>query len=385
VRVQIISSRVGGGHQSVAEALRQALSEHPARHVDVWVDDLYVEQARFPASRFPWMYATLTRRFPRGWRFVFNVTNRPPSGPRLNWVGDIVGGPRLRQLIARRQPDVVITVLPGTTGFVARSVLRSDVRASVEVVVTDWADIHLGWASTFPARYTVPTENAAQSLTAAGIAPSEVHVSGFIVRDQFSHLKPGPEAQRRAREALGLPQDRFLILAMAGTEGSPAALAHLRALVDAPLDADVVVVCGRNRRLLKRLERLARLEASKPKGHNRLRPLGFVQQIADLMLACDLLVSKTGGVTLAEAFCCELPVLAFDPLPGQEEGNARYVVERGAAVLAKSPAHLAQLASELRWSPERRQQLAENGRLLASPNAARETANAIVARAEAQR
>lgn len=384
MRVQIISSRVGGGHQSVAEALRQAFAGHPARHIDVWVDDLYVEQARFPASRFPWMYATLTRRFPRGWRFVFNVTNRPPSGPRLNWVGDIVGGPRLRQLIARRQPDVVITVLPGTTGFVARSVMRSEVRANVEVVVTDWADIHLGWASTFPARYTVPTENAALSLTAAGVSPDDVSVSGFIVREQFSHLQPGLEARRRARDALELPHDRFLILAMAGTEGSPAALAHLRALVDAPLDADVLVVCGRNRRLLKRLERLAKLLADRPDDHNQLRPLGFVQHIAELMLACDLLVTKTGGVTLAEAFCCELPVLAFDPLPGQEEGNARYVVQRGAAVLARSPAHLVELASELRWSPERRQQLVQNGRLLASPNAARETAAAIVARSDAQ-
>jgi len=381
VRVQIVSSRVGGGHQSVAEALRRALSEHPARHVDVWVDDLYVEQARFPASRFPWLYATLTRRFPRGWRFVFDATNRPPSGPRLNWVGDVVGGPRLSQLIARRQPDVVVTVLPGTTGFVARSVLRSGVAAGVEVVVTDWADIHLGWASTFPAHYTVPTENAARTLTSVGVPPSNVSVSGFIVREQFAQVKPGPEARRRAREQLGLPQDRFLVLAMAGTEGSPAALAHLRALVEAPLNADVVVVCGRNRRLLQRLERLAKRLGQAPEPHNTLRPLGFVERIADLMLACDLLVTKTGGVTLAEAFCCGLPILAYDPLPGQEEGNARYVVAAGAAVLAKSPAHLVELASELRWSPERRQQLAEHARRLATPTAARDTARAIVARA----
>jgi UDP-N-acetylglucosamine:LPS N-acetylglucosamine transferase len=385
VRVQIVSSKVGGGHQSVAEALRQALIEHPARHVDVWVDDLYLEQARFPASRFPWIYATLTRRFPRGWRLVFNMTNRPPSGPRLNWVGDIVGGPRLRQLIARRQPDVVVTVLPGTTGFVARSVMRSEVQATVEVVATDWADLHLGWASTFPARYTVPTENAAGSLIAAGIPSSDVSVSGFIVREQFVGLKPGPEARCRARQQLGLPADRFLILAMAGTEGSPAALAHLRALVEAPLDADVLVVCGRNRKLLVRLERLAKRLNERPERRAVLRPLGFVQQIADLMLACDLLVTKTGGVTLAEAFCCALPVLAFDPLPGQEEGNARYMVKKGAAELATSPAHLVQLAGELRRSPVRRQNLSKNGHLLASPGAARATADAIVARADGRR
>ena len=167
MRVQIISSRVGGGHQSVAEALREALVAYPGGGVEVWIDDAYLELAHFPASKFPWMYAFATRRIPWAWRVFFNVTNRPPSGPRLNWIGDVVGGPFLRELIAERRPDAVVTVLPGTTGFVARSVVVSGAPANVEVVVTDWADIHLGWASTFPARYTVPTENAAQTLNSS--------------------------------------------------------------------------------------------------------------------------------------------------------------------------------------------------------------------------
>jgi UDP-N-acetylglucosamine:LPS N-acetylglucosamine transferase len=376
VRVQIVSSRVGGGHQSVAEALRQALVSLPEPDLHVWVDDLYLQHARFPATRFPWAYATITRRSPWLWRSIFNVTNRPPSGPRFNWVGDVVGGPSLRRLITERRPDAVVTVLPGTTGFVARSVMRSGVPANVEVVVTDWADVHLGWASTFPAQYTVPTENAALTLTSVGIDAAAVDVRGFLVREQFARVERGSEARRAARDRLGLPHDRLLILAMVGAEGSPAALAHLRAVARTPLDANLLVVCGRNRRLYRRVERLARAHEVV----NTLVPIGFVEQIADLMVASDVLLTKAGAVTLAEAFCCGLPVLAFDPLPGQEEGNVRYVAERGAAELAASPAQLAALAVELRWSPARRAALAEQGRTLASPRAALETAGAIVRR-----
>lgn len=376
VRVQILTSRVGGGHQSVAQALRQALEAAAApAPVQVWEDDLFVQHGHFPVSHFPWFYATLTRRFPRLWRFIFDVTNRPPSGPRYNWIGDVVGGPSLSRLIARRRPDAVVTVLPGTTGFVARSVMRSGVPANVEVVITDWADVHLGWASTFPAQYTVPTENAVKTLTSVGIPRSAVDCPGFLVREQFTRVKRGPDAQRVARERLGLPPDRFLILAMVGAEGSPAAWAHLGAVIRTPLDADVLVVCGRNRRLYRRVERL--------EGTNPVVPLGFVENVADLMVASDVLMSKPGGVTLAEAFCCELPVVAFDPLPGQEEGNTRYVVASGAAELATSPTHLARLLTELRWSPERRAALAQAGRALASPNAAAETARAILGRIKA--
>jgi UDP-N-acetylglucosamine:LPS N-acetylglucosamine transferase len=254
--------------------------------------------------------------------------------------------------------------------------LRSDLSANVEVVVTDWADVHLGWASMSPAHYTVPTENAKQTLVSVGIAPSAVDMHGFLVREQFARVEQGGDARRRSRARLGLPQDRFLILAMVGAEGSPAALAHLAAVARAPLDADILVVCGRNRRLFRRVERL--------EGVNRVVPLGFVENVADLMVASDVLLTKAGGVTLAEAFCCRLPVLAFDPLPGQEEGNARYVMARGAAELASSPSHLVALASELRWSPARREELAEHGWKLAAPSAARDTACAIVRRITAR-
>jgi UDP-N-acetylglucosamine:LPS N-acetylglucosamine transferase len=376
VLVQILSSRVGGGHQSVAQALRNALVGLADADVRVEIDDVYLKLGRFPASRFPWFYATVTRRFPRLWRLIYVVTNRPPSGTRYNWIGDAIGGPALKELIAARRPDAVVTVLPGTAGFMARSVMRSGVPANVEVVVTDWADIHLGWASTFPAQYTVPTENAAQTLTRVGIPAASVDVRGLLVREQFAQVEQGRDARRRARERLGLPQDRFLVLAMVGAEGSPEALAHLGAVADTPLDADILVVCGRNRRLYKKVERLT--------GVNPIVPLGFVENVADLMLASDILLTKTGGVTLAEAFCCGLPVLAFDPLPGQEEGNARYVVECGAAELATSPSDLAALVAELRRSPERRAALTEKGRLLASPGAATATARAIVKRIKAR-
>jgi UDP-N-acetylglucosamine:LPS N-acetylglucosamine transferase len=376
VRVQILSSRVGGGHQSVAYALRDGLEAQPGAPVQVWIDDLYVQYGRFPVSRFPWFYATLTRRLPRAWRFVFDSTNAGPRGARYNWIGDVAGGPSLSRMIAERRPDAIVTVLPATTTFLARSIKKSGVPANVEVVVTDWADVHLGWTSTFPAHYTVPTDNAAQTFLDVGIPSECVHRNGFLVRQQFANLQHGPDARAQARQRLGLSSDTFLILAMVGAEGSPAALAHLSAVAQTPLVAEIMVVCGRNRRLFRRVERLT--------GVNTIVPLGFVENIADLMVASDLLLTKPGGVTLAEAFSSRLPVLAFDPLPGQEEGNARFAVANRAVELARSPSHLASLAAELRWSPDRRTAIADAGWALASPGAAFATAQEIVGRVQAK-
>lgn len=361
----------------VARALVEGLRALGGATLDVWVDDMYVDLARLPAHRFPWMYAMTTRRMPWLWRAFYQASNQAPDQRRMALVEEFVGGPGLRRILEERRPDVVVSVLPGIADFTARTLERAGASATVEIVVTDWADIHLSWASRYATHHSVPTEQAAGVLHGAGIPRSAVSVSGFPVREQFVGLATDGAARRAARARLDLPLDRFIVLAMVGTEGSPAALAHLRALATIPVDAEILIICGRNARLKRRVERLS--------GPNSLHPLGYVEDVASLMLASDLLVTKAGGVTLAEAFCCAVPVVVFDPLPGQEEGNARFLAAQRAAELATSPHELARIVGELRWNDERRELLAARGGQFASPGAALRTAAAILGRAHANR
>jgi hypothetical protein len=57
--------------------------------------------------------------------------------------------------------------------------------------------------------------------------------------------------------------------------------------------------------------------------------LGFVTNIAEYMVAADVLVSKAGPGTIAEATSLSLPIMLTSFLPGQEEGNVDFVVEGG--------------------------------------------------------
>jgi processive 1,2-diacylglycerol beta-glucosyltransferase len=105
-----------------------------------------------------------------------------------------------------------------------------------------------------------------------------------------------------------------------------------------------------------------------------------VDNVAELMRTCDVLVTKAGGLTLAEAFCCGVPVVIQDVLPGQEAGNLAYVLEQGAAAYAADPPSLARLIAELRADPAKRAELAACGARLARPAAARQIAANILAR-----
>src|SRR5579859_4931370 len=174
---------------------------------------------------------------------------------------------------------------------------------------------------------------------------------------------------------MGLAPDRFTILAMVGAEGSPRSLSNIARLARLELDAQMLVICGHNDRLRRRI---AHLPASLT-----LRVVGFVDNVADLMRAADVLVTKAGGVTLAEAFCCGVPVVVHDVLPGQEAGNLAYVVGQEAVLYAPDADSLARLVHELWQDAPRRAALAERGARLGRPDAARQIARAVLQRAQA--
>jgi UDP-N-acetylglucosamine:LPS N-acetylglucosamine transferase len=372
--VLIAYSRVGGGHHSAAQALATALERASAGRLGARMVDAYVERGRFPLTRFPAMYARMARSHPRLWATVFYVTN----WKRLNLEPTVALRPfllgSLRRLLSSNPPELVVSVLPAINGLLARAIKKEAPRVPFEVVLTDWAGIHRSWVASGVDQYSVPTEVARADCLRYGVDSTRVAVHGLPIRDDFA--RPLPTAAERAalRTQLGLDPGVFTILAMVGAEGSPRALGGLAALARQPLDAQLVVVCGRNVELRAAVERLARVQP--------VRVLGFVENVAELMTASDLLVTKAGGVTLAEAFARGVPVVVNDVLPGQEAGNAAYAEARGAIACARQPAQLAELVAELRASPARRAELVERAAALARPYAADEIATAMVERLE---
>jgi UDP-N-acetylglucosamine:LPS N-acetylglucosamine transferase len=366
LRAVVVYSRVGGGHVSAARAIATEL-EASGRSA-VTTADAYLEYGRFPLTRFPATYAELARHHPRLWSMIYRGSSTGLDPRRV--LGPFLRG-GFRRLIATRTPDVVISVLPAINGLLAEATRSSGAR--LEVVLTDWHLLHRFWVAQGVDHYTAPTESARDDCIRLGAAPSAVDVVGIPVRREFARETDAHSPARRLSE-VGLDPERSTVLVMVGAEGSPRALGHIAALAQMELDLQVLVVCGRNVELQ---EQIQALPARVP-----LKALGFVDNVADLMRAADVLITKAGGLTLAEAFACHVPVVVHDVLPGQEAGNLAYVLERGAAMYAADNQALVRAVSELISDPAGRQALADRGARLARPDAAREIAHNILARAE---
>lgn len=325
--------------------------------------DIYLECGRFPATLFPAGYALLARRYPLLWALVFHGTNLPIEPTR--WLRFLLV-PGLRRLFCAEEPDVVVSVLPAVNGVLA------ECARPLEVVLTDWASVHRFWVAQGVDHYTAPTESARLDCIRYGAPASAVEVVGLPVRRAFGvELDPGERT--RCLSGLGLDPQRFTVLVMVGAEGSPGALRNVARLARTPLaGAQVVVVCGRNATLRRRVEALPR---SVP-----LQALGFVDNVAELMRSADVLVTKAGGLTLAEAFCSRVPVVVHDLLPGQEAGNLAYVLHERAVEYAPRPPQLALTVQALQADPARRAALVANAQRLARPYAADHIAEGLLER-----
>jgi UDP-N-acetylglucosamine:LPS N-acetylglucosamine transferase len=339
----VVYSRVGGGHLSAARAL--ATEFEATGRCRVRMVDAYVECGRFPVTRFPSLYAELARHHPLLWSLVYHGSSRG-----LN--PNLIVGPFLRdgfrQLMTKEQPELVISVLPVINGLLAQA--GEAVGARTEVVLTDWHSLHPFWVARGVDHYTASTESSRADCVRFGAPRDTVDVVGIPVRREFNASGSHPRLDQ---------QRRCTVLAMVGAEGSPRAFTNIAELARANIDAELVVVCGRNDELRRQMERM------------NVKALGFLENVADLMRGSDILITKAGGLTLAEAFCTRIPVVIHDVLAGQEAGNLEYVLGKGAVEYAPSPQTLVRIVAQLIADPVRRAALSERAGRLGRPDAAR--------------
>ncbi|HSI57261.1 MAG TPA: glycosyltransferase, partial [Ideonella sp.] len=129
-------------------------------------------------------------------------------------------------------------------------------------------------------------------------------------------------------------------------------------------DTQLLAVAGRNEAAKTALDALAAAHAG------RLVAVGFTNEMHRLMRAADLVVTKPGGLTISECMALGKPMLLVSPIPGQEEHNAAYLLEEGAAWLAYDAIGLAYKLQRLMAQPATLAAMAARCRVLGRPDAA---------------
>jgi len=364
-RILIIMSHTGGGHRSAALALKEALLQL-APQAQITLVDIFAHLP-FPLSRVGGLYEPITRYSHGLWQLVWDLTQSPEKAERLIKVIAPLARPTLRQLLREQCPDVVVSVYPLCVHALAQARQQLGLSIPQVTVVLDLVNIHPTWGCPVVDYCLVPTESARQQVLRYGVPAERVRLLGLPVRLHFGTCQGEKEA---LQARLGLDPDLWTLLLMGGAGGVGPLLEVARALDEADLPLQLLVVTGHNERLRRKMA-----AASWRKGVDLF---GFVEQVWELVGASDLLLTKAGPQSICEGLNAGLPILIFDVLPGQEAGNADYVVSHGAGLLIPSPEALVAAVQELLSHPGRLADMRAGAQELARPQAALDTARLVL-------
>lgn len=357
---------MGVGHVSAANAVAEAL-----RRGDPGTQTTIVDSYRYAALVVARVvsdgYIRMVKTIPQLYRYIYHRAERATEVGRFRTWAHQFTATNLRALMERQRPDAVVCTHAFPCGAMAEYKSLFPDAPPVAAIVTDFA-VHGFWIHESIDAYCVATDAMREALEARGVPRERVLVSGIPVRVEFAAPSLGPDA---LRERLDLPRDRYVVLLMGGGLGIAPIERMLVALrgVRAPLAA--VVIAGKNARIGRRLmETAERVEYP-------VRALRFVDNVYDYMHAADALVTKPGGLTTAEALVARIPIVLCKPLPGQEERNARMLLESGAALGVRRMEELPEALENLLGMQRLRERLLDRAARIARPNAARDAAELI--------
>jgi 1,2-diacylglycerol 3-beta-galactosyltransferase len=360
--VLFLVADTGGGHRRAAQAVTPLLPP--------WLTPDFVEPlgAGSLVQRVTSLYGPMIRWAPRLWGWIYRVTDNPAAVWVLQRTFLRAATRAVSKEVAQYRPSAVVSFHPLTTA----AAVRAGIRIPLITVVTDLATAHQAWRTPGADAVTVPSAAVQRRFHLDGWPPARCVATGLPVADRQARTGRDRVALRRS---LGFQDEDFVVLVVGGAEGAGGMDDRVAAIVNRLPNVHVVAICGRNRRLVKKLSRL---------GGERLTVKGFVDNPTDWVRSADVVVGKAGPATIAEAACCGAALLLTSYVPGQEQGNADLVVQAGAGLFTPSIGHLLENIQRLRANRADLDAMRAAAVRSARPDAARQVADQVTALAGCQ-
>lgn len=336
----------GGGHRAAAQAVIEALrQEYPGAFEPVLCDPLGGPRAAALLRWITTLYGLSIRQASWTWGMVYYLSNSRRAVRFLRSTLLSLANRPVADAVARHQPAAIVSFHPLTGAAAARARARGARETPVVTVVTDLINVHTAWHDDKADRIIVPPTAIGWPHPRQGPMPDRSERIGIPVAAAFAAGPLRPDHRAELRRSQGMDEHRFLVLLTGGGEGAGGIARQAAGILRGVQDVGVIAICGRNRRLHRTLTALA---AYSP---DRLYVHGFVDNMADWLRCADVVVSKAGPGTIAEATCCGAPLLLTSHVPGQENGNTEFVVGAGAGRYTPRIRDLVREIDRLRRNP----------------------------------
>lgn len=360
-KILILTGDAGMGHRSAANALQQALLQKYDQDCQVEIINP-LDHPKTPGfvRETETDYDKIVKFIPDLYQIGYEVSDAAVPSTLIEAGYTVVLFEALRDILADTTPDMVITTYPLYQAPLKAVLELNKIDIPLITVITDLVTVHHIWFNHHVTLTTVPTEVVREKALEAGMKPGQLMLTGIPVNPKIAALQDSPKTE--VRKTLGWDPNQTTVL----VTGSPriTKLQDTLSVIDQCLmPFQTKITTGGDDVLYKDLQPV--------NWQHPTKIYNFIENMPAMMRAADLIVCKAGGLIVTESLASGLPLLLIHALPGQEIGNADYIVEHDAGAFCKTPEEILRtLADWLGGSQTRLEQVSENASRLGNKNAA---------------
>jgi len=309
------------------------------------------------------LYMGIIKRTPQIWDYLYDNPSVAKNIEKIKETVHKFNSPKLKNLFDRFKPTAVVCTQAFPCGMVADFKKTYNSGIPLIAVLTDYIP-HSYWIYDAVDYYITPAQEVGHLLAEKGVDTKKIKNFGIPFDPKFNQGSKNEEVLQRLNLKTNLPK----ILIMGGGQGLGPVKTIIKSLEKIKKDFQGLIVTGINKKLYRSLKKKIK------KSKSKFLLFGFIDNINELMEISDIIITKPGGVTTAEALAKKLPMVIVKPIPGQEASNTAYLMKKGAAIKCDNPKEINLVIEDLLDNPAKLKQLSECAGRISKPNASLDAA-----------
>jgi len=315
------------------------------------------------------LYMGVIKMTPKIWDFLYDNPKVAKSIARLKERIHKLNSSKLKRLFDRFRPDAIACTQAFPCGMVADFKKRYNSDIPLIAVLTDYIP-HSYWVYDKVDCYVVPSEEVGERLIKKGVPSSKIKPFGIPFNYRFNASVDTKEVYKELGFSLFLPT----VLIMGGGQGLGPIKTIVKSIEKAKIELQQIIVTGTNRKLYKQLKR----KIKKSKFKKRIALFGYTDKINKYMTIADVIITKPGGITTAEALSKKLPMIIIKPIPGQEANNTAYLTKSRAAIKLDNPKKINSILDDLLLHRHKLELMSESAGAISKPHASLDIAKLLL-------
>lgn len=363
MKVIIFYAKYGGGHLSAARSIENCIKTN-YNGIEVELID-FMEYVNKEFNKITTKaYAEMAKKAPKAYGSIYWKSEKGPLA-HISTTSNKLLSIRLHKLLQDKAPDLIICTHPFASQMCGYLTKHHKLNTQTATILTDFAS-HDQWLvyNEYINKLFVANQEMKETLISKGIPSNKVFVTGIPISDRFliNYDKSSIFLD------FNLSPNKKTVLFFGGGEfglGKSYTLKVFETFVKNSADLQIIAISGKNQKLKEAFENIV----IKYNKEANVHIFEYTNMVPELMSISNLVVTKPGGLTTSESLASGLPIVVINPIPGQEEENATYLVKHNAAIWLKKDDNIEQIVTNLLADSQKLDEMSKNAKSISKPNA----------------